>query len=146
MISSEERKEVRGAAYYALRWFFAIFILSSLLGVAMWAFGVFTSDINGRGNAIKVKNSATNRIAAQERFEEMYQDGQAANQRIGAMRAALAATPNDTIARTNLNGAVNYCIEVRAKYNAEARKYTAAQFRASDLPENLNEIDCKGTE
>ena len=117
-------------------WAIALVLLIALGGVGAWAFRVATSDIKGQGDAVVTKNSGTNRIAAQERFEDMYQDILAADRRI-AVAAATAKRNPSQVNTTNLAGAVSYCIEVVADYNAEARKYTAQEFRSLDLPAQI---------
>lgn len=119
-------------------------------GVLLWAFGVFTSDIKGQGDAEKTKNSATNRIAAQERFEDLYQDILASDRKLDPAYAAMKAAPDSQVKLTEYTGLVNYCIDVVADYNAEARKFTAEEFRSVDLPQVIDslaiETDCKPTE
>lgn len=137
-LERDDRREVRKGAFYVLRWVLAIILVVTLIGWALWALGVATSDIRGRGEAVKTKHSSTNRIAAQERFEDMAADITAANQRIATTAAAAKANPDDYTARVNATGAITYCQQAVAQYNAEARKYTAAQFRAADLPASFD--------
>lgn len=121
-------------------------VLIFALAIGVWAFRVATSDIKGRGDQTIRINSATNRTGAQERFEDLYQEILAADRRIDVAAAANAAAPT-TVTSTNLAGAVSYCIGVVGDYNAAARKVSQAQFRAFDLPaqiDNLNTAtDCK---
>lgn len=119
----------------------AFFAAIALLAGGVWAFKVATSDVKGQGDAVRTKNSGTNRIAAQERFESLYADIKAADERIDVMAAAKKAAPGDVVESTNYTGAQNYCIQIRAAYNAEARKYTAEQFRAVDLPAQIDSTD-----
>ena len=119
--------------------------LIAALTIGTWLFGVWASDPIGQGEAIKTKNRSTNRIAAQERFEDMAADITAANQRITTTKAAAKANPDNYTMQVQATGAVTYCQQAVAQYNAEARKYTAAQFRASDLPASFNATtDCTG--
>lgn len=126
-----------------------LLVFMLIIGGLWWGFKVATSDIKGQGDAVRTKNSAVNRIAAQERFEVMYADVKASDQRLDVLAADKAADPADKVAARTYSGAVAYCITVRNEYNAEARKYTAEQFRASDLPASLDslssETDCKET-
>lgn len=139
----------RGFSWRAAIWIAGAVLFFGGLSIAHWGFGVFTSDIKGQGDATKTKNSGTNRIAAQERFEELYAGIKAADERIDVMAAAKKAAPNDLVAQVNYTGALAYCIQIRADYNAEARKYTAEQFRAADLPAQIDAtdpaFDCKET-
>lgn len=131
----------RSGTWRVMVYIVAFVVFFGAIGVGLWAFGVFTSDVKGRGDATKIKNSGTNRIAAQERFEDMYADVLAADRRIDAQFNALKLDPDSSVAKINYNGAVNYCIEVVADYNAEARKYTAEQFRSTDLPAQIDDLD-----
>jgi hypothetical protein len=49
-----------------------IIALALVTSALLWGLGVFTSDIKGQGDAQRIKNSAPNRIAAQEQFETRY--------------------------------------------------------------------------
>jgi len=131
----------RALAGRGVIWVTAIAIFVMLLGGLVWGIRVATSDIKGQGDAITRKNSGTNRIAAQERFEDMYQDVLAADRRIDVLADAVKANPKSNVAQINLTGAVTYCIEVAADYDAEARKYTAEDFRSVDLPEQIDALD-----
>lgn len=124
----------------AARILLGLAVLAIIAG-GIWGFRVAASDVKGQGDAARTKNSAPNRIAAQERFETLYADIKAADERIDVMAAAKKASPTDLVATTNYTGAVNYCIQIRADYNAEARKYTAEQFRAADLPAQIDSLD-----
>lgn len=117
------------------------FLAVGVLGVIGWGIKVAVSDIKGQGDAVRAKNSATNRIAAQERFEGLYAELVAADQRIDVLAAAVAANPKSVIAQSNLTGIQTYCLSVVADYNAEARKYTARDFRAIDLPAQIDLLD-----
>lgn len=140
-------RAVRGASWRGAIWIACAVLFVGLLGVGIWAFKVGTSGPKGAGDAVRTKNSGGNRIAAQERFEELYAQVKAADQRVGVMHTTLQAAPTDVVARTNYTGAVNYCIDVRAQYDAEARKYTAAEWRSVDLPQQIDQhdkaTDCK---
>lgn len=114
------------------------------LSWGIWLFGVWASDIVGRGEAVKTKNNSTNRIAAQERFEDLSADISIAQQRIDTL-AAQAKTNKSYAAQTAATGAVTYCLDLVAQYNAEARKYTARDFREADLPSSYDPaITCRG--
>lgn len=116
-------------------------LVAILSGVAWWGFTVATADIKGRGDAHKQKSSASNRIAKQEWFEEVYADILASDRKIGLFKEALAADPKDKTARTNYNGQVAYCQDAVADYDAESRKYTSEAFRAIDLPAKIDPAD-----
>ncbi len=137
LLTRDDRAAVRWGYRYSLKWLVALIVTFVAIGWALWAFGVFTSDVRGRGEAIKTKNSGTNRIAAQERFEDLAADVGVSAQRIDTLAAAAKATPSYA-AQTAATGAVTYCQSLVAQYNADARKYTARQFRSADLPESFD--------
>lgn len=143
----ELREFDRGSRAVAARgygWIIATIIIFLILAGGGWTIKVLLSDAKGRGDAIVQKNSATNRIGAQERFEDLYAEVKAEANQIGVLAAAANADPS-AYNNTNLVGAKTHCLSVVGDYNALARKYTAAQFRAADLPESLSAIDCEGT-
>lgn len=127
-------------------WVGAVFAVI-LFGVAVWGFRVVTSPVKGQGDAAITKNSAANWTAAQARFEEMYADIEATDRKIELAREALDTDPGDKTAQQTLSGTQNYCLEVVGDYNAEARKYLASDFKAADLPDQINNnapsTDCK---
>jgi hypothetical protein len=138
---------VRSGTWRAMIWVVCILAFVALIGFGTWAFKVLVSDVKGQGDATIQKNSGSNRIAAQERFESLYADIIAADQKIDVFAQAAKASPDDKTAQTNLFGTMAYCVQVRNDYNAEARKYSAEQFRSADLPYTIDindpTTDCK---
>jgi hypothetical protein len=128
-------------------WSIAALVAVAVISIGFWAFRVATSDIAGQGNATIQKNSANNRIAAQERFEQLYQDIQAADARIVVAKATLDTKPKDKTFLTNYTGSVNFCLQLVADYNANSRKFTQEDFRSIDLPYQIDTLnsstDCK---
>lgn len=123
------------------------FLALILIGIAAWGFRVATAPIKGQGDAAITKYSAENWTAAQARFEDLYADIEATDRKIEVAQASLDADPDDKTAQQTLLGTKNYCLEVVGDYNAEARKYLAEDFKASDLPAQINNnqqsTDCK---
>lgn len=115
----------------------AVLLLALIVGV--WAFRVTTSDIKGRGDAEITKNSAANRIAKQERFEALYAEVLASDRRLDQL--AKDAKDGTAETRTRYSGAVSHCHNVVADYNAEARKFTARDYRELDLPAQIDQTD-----
>jgi hypothetical protein len=128
-------------------WVLWVLAFIAMISVGIWAFRVITSDARGQGDATIQKNAGSNRIAAQERFESMYADLIASDQKIDVFAQAVALSPQDKTSQTNLIGTMAYCVQARNDYNAEARKYSAEQFRSADLPYQIyvNDpaTDCK---
>ena len=123
-----------------------ILALVAVIGAVWWGVKVATSDVKGQGDALQTKNSGTNRIRAQEEFVQTYQDVLAADQRVDVMWKAAQANPT-TVNTTNYTGAVNFCIQAVADYNALSEKYTSADYRPADLPAQIDSLhpatDCK---
>jgi hypothetical protein len=138
---------VRGFTWRAIIWGLVVFGVIAVVSIGVWGFRVATSDVAGRGNAVIIKNNAVNRIAQQERFEQLYADIRASDQKITVASAAVIADPSDKTAQQNLTGMQNYCLSVVGDYNALARKYSAEDFRSVDLPEQIDQsipsTDCK---
>lgn len=130
-----------------------------VLVVGLWAAGVFTSGIHGKGEAIKQKNNAGNWTSAQAQFERDFADFQKFQTQATGAQTALDrfnqdhpvnpnAGPGDPTEeqRTNLTndlaGIVQQCGNTAADYNTAARSYLSEQFRAADLPPSLDPADC----
>ena len=131
----------RGASWRIFVFVMVWAAVAAVIGLGVWGFRVISSDIRGQGNAIIQKNEATNRIAQQERFEQLYADVKAADLKIGTAAAAVAASPLDKTAQQTYTGTINFCIQVSADYDALARKYGAEDFRSVDLPEQIDRFD-----
>lgn len=141
---------VRGGTWRVMVLILVFLIFFGLIGIGLWAFGVFTSDVKGRGDAVKTKNSAVNRIAAQERFHDLYQDVVAADRRIDVMADALKRNPDSEVNQANLTGSIAYCIDAVAAYDAETQKYTKRDYLDYSLPQDRIDdtdpaTDCKET-
>jgi hypothetical protein len=140
---------VRGFSWRAAIWITLAVLFVIGLSAGVWALSVGTSDVKGAGDATKTKNSGDNRIAAQEGFESLFQSVKAADKRVDIMAAAQKRTPDDTVAQINYTGAITFCTQAVADYNAKARQFTAADWRAPDLPYQIDEsdptTDCKET-
>jgi hypothetical protein len=126
-------------------WIVVALVFFAVIGGAAWGVKVALSDTKGRGDSVRIKNSAPNRIAAQERFEQLYAEIQRSDASLDVL--APAAKAGGQAERTQFTGAVTYCLSVVADYNAEARKYRSQDFRAIDLPAQIDTtnpaFDCK---
>lgn len=140
----------RGGAWRLGVWIVVIILFCMVVGALIWGIRVATSDVKGQGDAITTKNSGTNRIRAQEEFVQKYNDVVASDRRIDQMGSALAQNPDSQIAQTNLNGAINNCINLVGDYNALVEKYTSADFIPEGYPTQIDNLspdtDCKETE
>lgn len=136
----------RGAGWRIGVTVLVVLAVVAVISIGVWGFKVATSDVKGQGDATVQKNSANNRIGAMNRFEDMYAEIEQTDAKIGPAKQAFKANKTQ-VNQTNLTGLVNYCLDVVGDYNAEARKFTSADFRPVDLPariDNLNpSTDCK---
>lgn len=124
------------------RWLLVLILLILVLGpVAVWGLRVATSETKGRGDAVIEKNSAQNWTRAQARFEDLYAEIVATDRKVAVAKEALDADPNDRTLRDTYLGTRTVCLSFVADYNAEARKYLAGDFRAADLPPQINDTD-----
>jgi len=117
-------------------------IFFALLGWLLWGLGVLGAPVKGAGDAYKQKESASNRIVQQAQFEDLKAEYDSTLVKIKPAKQALERDPDSQIKNTELTGLVNYCIEVAGEYNAESRKYLAADFKAIDLPATLDRNAC----
>jgi hypothetical protein len=119
----------------------AIILGIMLIGWIIWGIGVAVSAPKGVGDAYKQKNSSANWTAAQARFENQYQAVISADRKIALAAEAKAAKPDDLTLRQTYSGIVSGCISAVADYNAESRKYLAADFKSADLPYQIDDTD-----
>lgn len=130
-----------------------------VLPLMLWAAGVFTSGIHGKGEAIKQKNNAGNWTSAQAQFERDYADFTKFQTQATGAQTTLDrfnqehpvnpnAGPGDPTEEhrsqlsDDLAGIVQQCGNTAADYNTAARSYLSSQFRAADLPPSLDPADC----
>ncbi len=122
----------------------------ALVGVGVWAFKVVTSDVKGAGDVAIKKNSANNRIFAQENFQTLYNQILAYDQQLDQAAKDKAEHPGDAFFATNYSGLVKTCIDARGQYNANASKITQAKWRDTTLPYEIDgtdpKTDCKEKE
>lgn len=135
--------DTRHGFWYAVKWGLAGVVSLVLLTVILWGTGVLWAGPKGAGDAHKTNESGTNRIAKQEMFEQLYADIQVADKRVGMFALARQASPDSYQASVNYEGAVNHCNQLVANYDAEARKQTSADWKAADLPAEIDQSDPK---
>lgn len=134
------RQTAKGIGYLGILTVVAVLVFGAI-GVSLWAFGVFTSDVKGRGDAEVMKNDARNRIRAQEGFEKLHQDILAADRNLNVTAESLKLEPTNVRWKTELSGQKQYCIGLVGQYNAKARSFTQEQFRDAELPREITESD-----
>ena len=133
----EDRRE-------ATKWFgltivgwIVIVIVVALVGAAAWGITVAVSGIRGQGDAITENNSAENWTAAQAEFEQNYATIKADDIKITNAHQQLQTDPENTVFQTNYSGLVSHCLNLVADYNADARSFLSEDWRAADLPEQI---------
>jgi len=143
----DARREANKFAVWGIGWWLIVIVILLVLSVAGWGISVAVSGIQGQGDAIKQKNSAENWTAAQAGFEQSYQDIISTDQKIVLAYEQVQAFPEDKTVFQTYTGLQSYCLSAVAEYNADARSYLLEDFRASDLPQeidtNNSTTDCK---
>lgn len=144
---NEAKRDINRGVLFGLKWWVIIIILVALVGIGFWVFKVLTSEIQGQGDALIEKNSAENWTAAQAGFEQNYQDIVSTDQKIVLAYQQVQAFPDDKTIYQTYTGLQSYCLSAVAEYNADARSYLLEDFRASDLPQEIDTnnpvTDCK---
>lgn len=125
----------------------AVMLVGGGLSIAHWGFGIFTSDVKGQGDAVKIKNDAKNRIRAQEGFWIKYQGIIAADKNLTLTAEQLKANPTSGKLQTELTGQKQICNDLVSTYNAASHKFTETEFRDAELPFEIDDndptTDCK---
>jgi hypothetical protein len=138
----EERREVRSVGWYVLRWGLAMLVVGLLVSAGLWFLNVATSGARGQGDGVVKRNSASNWLDAQARFEENYAEYESTLVRVDTAYGAWQTAPEDKTLHQTYLGTVGYCTALVADYNADARNFLREDFRASDLPESLDPSTC----
>jgi len=134
------RQRALGATTATAVVFGAVIVVVALV-IGIWALRVATAEPKGRGDAVIEKNSAANWTKAQARFEELYAEIVATDRKVTLAHDLLATDPGNRTARDTYVGTRNVCLSFVADYNAAARTYLAADFRAADLPGQITDTD-----
>lgn len=134
MSSNSEYKE--GAKLFGC--FALIVVVCVVFGLGAWAFKVVTSDAKGRGDSVIIKNSAPNRIQAQEEYVRLFKEVQRADKQLDILNASRKTS---AAAETRYVGAVSYCQSVTADYNTLNEKYRTADFIPAGYPSQIDESD-----
>ncbi len=138
------KRDANRVGFWTLGKVLLIILIALVVGALIWGANVLLSGPRGQGDAIVQKNSSENFIAAQARFEDLYQEIEASQGNIDIAKNALANDPDDRTLQTNLNGVLAHCNNTVGDYNAEARKFLSEEFRAVDLPPSIDaDTTCK---
>lgn len=134
-------RESRRAGGRMAVWIVVAVLFFAVLGIGGWAFKVAVSDVKGQGDAVRVKNSAPNRIKAQEAYVAAMNEVKRSDRNLTVLAADKKANPDDRAAATRYTGAVSYCQSVVADYNALADKYRSADFLPQGYPVSIDDMD-----
>jgi hypothetical protein len=136
------RRRIVGEVWF---WILMVLLVSAVIGIGLWAFGVFTSDIKGAGGAIKQRNSTVNRIQKQEMFEQLAADYEGYIVKIGQLKVVVATTSDKVdkgLRTTELLGLQQICVDGAVQFNAESKKYTSRVWKSAGLPVVLDPKGC----
>jgi len=137
------RRRMIGEAWF---WILMVLLTAAIIGVGLWTFGVFTSDIKGAGGAIKQRNSTLNRVQKQEMFAQIAADYDGYIVKIEAQKTAVATTidkVDKSLRQTELVGMTQVCIDAAQQFNSESQKYTSRVWKSAGLPATLDPRECK---
>ena len=119
-----------------------ILLLVFAVSTGIWGFNVVTASIRGRGEEHITINKGDYRIEQQNHFFSLCVSAQNAETALDTQYAQLKQTTDEGqkyILNTNISGLQTARATAINQYNADARNhYTKAQFRAWNLPEQLN--------
>lgn len=119
----------------------AVIVIVALITGGIWLANVLASGFRGEGDAVIKKNSADNWTRQQAEFERLYASIKTQDKNIGIAHAELQADPTNQVKQTNYSGQVRNCNDTVGAYNAKAREFLAEDFRAADLPAQIDETD-----
>lgn len=136
------KKDTNRAGIFGLGWIMTIVIVIALISVLGWGFTVLTSNLKGKGDATIQKNSGTNQIVQDARFQQLYESYKGSLAKIKIARDTVKANPSDKVAATNLIGAQQYCVDTVNQYNALAQSFIAEDFRGTNLPSSIDQNTC----
>lgn len=160
---SADFHEETGYHFRPVMWGCSVVAVIALLaagGWAIWAFGVASSGVHGRGEQVKQVNSATNRTQWYHHFFDLKTAYDSQVQAVQIAKKQLdqfnkdnppgGADPVGQIAQTrsqdetNLTGAQQQCINSATAYNNDSLKtLVGAQFKSAGLPDSLDVNACK---
>lgn len=121
--------------------------VAAIFLVAVYGFGFLqreTADFRGEtGQIEQTKANSNYRISAYDQFYDKCASVQSIESKINNMEEELEGTEETqrkTVLNTSITASKNKRAELITSYNADARKEaTRGQFKASDLPYELNE-------
>lgn len=132
-----KKQDFKDGSYGAL-WVVLGLVFVFLIGIGIWFFRVQTSDIKGGGDATIVKNSAANRIVAQEKYVSLMNEVKRADRQLDIL--ALTKDDSDN-AKTRYVGGISYCLSVVADYDKLSEQYRSTDFIPAGYPQTISQLD-----
>lgn len=125
-------------------WFVAAAVVAIIaIPLAAWGISLLLASPSGKADAYRAKETGVNRVFSQQLFEKNYADIQATKTKI---TAAAAARTTSAEAEVRYQGLISYCASIVGDYNAAARSYSTQDFRAADLPAQIDaSTECEPT-
>lgn len=120
---------------------FVFLIIVAVISGAIWAFGVLTSPIKGKGDAAKINYSAENWTQKQAMFQHSYNGIIAYDKDITRYKEMIATGDDDRMNKELLNGVTSACIQEVSKYNAESEVYLSQDWKSINLPASIDNTD-----
>lgn len=146
---NEAREEIRVASAVGRSAGWRIALVTGLvilacagLSIGAWVFKVQTSDIKGAGDAQVEVNSAGNRLRAQTLYTKLYEGIEAQDKKITSM----SKNARSEFDRTNIEGAINVCLESVAEYNRLDTDVLTSKYRPAQYPARIGDdplTDCQ---
>lgn len=130
-------KTQKGIFGNGLAWMVAVGVVILVVLGAVWGFKTAFAPRSGKAGAYRTKESAQNRVFAQQTFEQEDADYAGYLLKIKTYTGPLSATR-----QTELEGLRQLCITVAQTYNADSRKYLLRDFKSFDLPVTLDASAC----
>lgn len=119
-------------------WIVVCVLFFGVLSGGVWGFRVLTSPAKGAGDSVIIKNSAENRILAQEEYVRLYNEVKRADKQLDILAETRKSSAQ---AETRYVGGVSYCQSAVSDYNNLSLKYRTADFIPAGHPETINDLD-----
>lgn len=145
VITKREARDAAEGVGLAFIGTIVVVVLALIIGISLWAFGVFASGPKGDGDVTRKNNDANNRISAQATFEQLAADITAYGPKISNAVADKTTHPGDTYYATVLTGLQSACNDAVAQYNADTQKTTMRDWLPAGLPDHYETTICEAT-
>jgi hypothetical protein len=134
------KEDARDASYGAL-WIVIGIVFVLVLSIALWAFGVFTSDAKGTGDVIKHQNAASTREYWISKYNNDYQKLTADKANIATLGKAATAKGASAQDKQDYQGAQLVCNQDVQDYNGATQDLLGRKWLPDGLPASVNIAD-----